>query len=84
MLTSMVKRMDVAAITSLKEARDGTWKGGVRSLGLAEGGVDWALDDENAALVSDATKAKVEQAKKDIVAGTLKVHDYVTDNACPM
>jgi basic membrane protein A len=28
--------------------------------------------------------AAVEKAKADIIAGTVKVHDYMTDNKCPV
>ena len=83
MLTSMLKRVDVAVYNSAKAAKDGTWKPGVTVLGLAEGGVDWALDDNNKSLVTDDMKAKVEAAKADIVGGKVQVHDYMADNACP-
>jgi basic membrane protein A len=83
MLTSMVKRVDLAAYNSFMGAKDGTWASGVSALGLAEGGVDWALDENNAPLVSDDMKAKVEQAKAEIIAGKIVVHDYMSDNACP-
>jgi len=83
MLTSMVKRVDVAAYNAFKTAMDGTWKPGIQVLGLAENGVDWALDDNNKALISDDMKAKVNQAKAGIIAGKIKVHDYMSDNACP-
>jgi len=52
-------------------------------LGLAEDGVGWALDDNNKPLVTADMQAKVEAAKKDIVGGTIKVHDYMDDSACP-
>jgi basic membrane protein A and related proteins len=84
MLTSMVKRVDVATYDSFKEAADGTWKPGVTVLGLKEGGVDWALDENNAALVTPAMKARADQAKADIIAGTVQVHDYMSDNACKL
>jgi len=83
MLTSMVKRVDVAAYNAFKTAMDGTWKPGIQVLGLAENGVDWALDDNNKALIGDGMKTKVNQAKADIIAGKIKVHDYMSDNACP-
>jgi len=83
MLTSMVKRVDVAAYNSFKSAMDGTWKPGFQALGLAEGGVDWALDEHNKALISSEMKARVDQAKADIIAGKIKVHDYMSDNTCP-
>ena len=59
------------------------WKGGITELGLKEAGVDAAFDEYNKPLVTDAMKAKVETAKADIIAGKIKVHDYVADNACP-
>ncbi len=81
-LTSMLKRVDVAAYNALKGGKDGTWKAGIQNLGLAEGGVDWALDDNNAKLVTPEMKAAVEKAKADIVSGKIKVHDYMADNSC--
>ncbi|TIT93809.1 MAG: BMP family ABC transporter substrate-binding protein, partial [Mesorhizobium sp.] len=51
--------------------------------GLKEGGVDYAMDDNNKALVTDEMKAAVEKAKADIIAGKVQVHDYTTDNNCP-
>ena len=82
MLTSMIKRVDLAAYQSFKAAQAGTWKGGVQVLGLKEGGVDWALDQYNEKLVTPEMKAKVEQAKADIIAGKIIVHDYMSNNAC--
>jgi basic membrane protein A len=82
MLTSMVKHVDVAAYNSFKTAKDGTWKSGVTTLGLKEGGVDYAYDKYNEKLLTADMKAKVDQAKADIIAGKITVHDYTTDNAC--
>ena len=83
MLTSMVKRVDVAAYNSLKAMQDGTWQAGFQALGLAQGGVDWALDEHNEALITAEMKSAVEAAKKAIIAGEIKVHDYMSDNTCP-
>jgi basic membrane protein A len=77
MLTSMVKRVDVAVYNAFK----GT-KPGVQSLGLKEGGVDYAMDEHNAKLVSADMKKKVDAAKADIIGGKLKVIDYMAANAC--
>jgi basic membrane protein A len=77
MLTSMVKRVDVAVYNAFK----GT-KPGVQSLGLKEGGVDYAMDEHNAKLVSADMKRKVDAAKADIIAGKIKVIDYMAANAC--
>jgi len=83
MLTSMMKRVDLATYNAFKTAKDGTWKSGLQVLGLKEEGVDWALDDNNKPLITADMKAKVDDAKKDIISGAIKVHDYTTDNACP-
>jgi basic membrane protein A len=77
MLTSMVKRVDVAVANSFKQH-----KPGMTSLGLKEGGVDYALDKNNEKLVTPEMKAKVDAAKADIVSGKIKVIDYMANNAC--
>jgi len=77
MLTSMVKRVDVAVYNSFKQH-----KPGVTSLGLKEGGVDYALDQHNAKLVGADMKAKVDAAKADIISGKIKVIDYMAANKC--
>ena len=82
MLTSMVKRVDVAAYNAFKSAMDGTWQPGIQNLGLAEGGVDWALDEHNEALISAEMKAAVDAAKAAIIAGDIQVQDYMADGRC--
>ena len=82
-LTSMLKRVDVAAYQTMKDAMSGNFETGVRVLGLAEGGVGWALDENNAALITDDMKAKLDIASADIVSGNISVHDYRSDNNCP-
>jgi basic membrane protein A len=81
-LTSMLKRVDLAAYNSFKSAQTGGWKGGTQVLGLKEGGVDWALDKDNEKLITPEMKAKVDEAKADIVSGKIVVHDYMSDNSC--
>ena len=83
MLTSMLKRVDVAASNAIMGAKNGTGKPGILNLGLAEDGVGWALDEHNKSLISDEMKNLVQQAQKDIVAGRIVVHDYMADNNCP-
>jgi basic membrane protein A len=83
MLTSMMKRVDLATYNAFKTAQDGTWKPGLQVLGLKEEGVGWAFDDNNKPLITADMQAKVEAAKKDIIDGTIKVHDYTEDNNCP-
>jgi basic membrane protein A len=77
-LTSMVKRVDVAVYNAASKTTPG-----LTVLGLKEGGVDVALDEHNAKLVTAAMKAKVDAARADIIAGKIKVADYMADpNAC--
>jgi basic membrane protein A and related proteins len=83
-LSSMLKRVDVAAYKSFSDAKAGSWKGGVQVLGLAEQGVDWALDDNNKALITAEMQAAVDKAKADIIAGATKVHNFTDDNKCPV
>ena len=84
-LTSMLKRVDVVVENALVEAADdATFKGGrSRVADLSNGGVDYALDEHNAALITDEMKAKVDDLKAKIIAGEIKVHDYTTDSTCP-
>ena len=82
MLTSMVKRVGVAAYESYAAAQNGTWSAGVSVMGLAEGGVDWALDEHNRALVTADMEDKVNAIKASIIAGDISVHDYMSDNTC--
>jgi basic membrane protein A len=82
-LTSMLKRVDVAVYQAFKDASEGNFTTGFSALGVAEGGVDYALDENNANLVTDEMKAAVEEAKAMISSGELEVHDYTSDSSCP-
>jgi basic membrane protein A len=77
LLTSMVKRTDVAVAQAFAGVQPGT-----TTLGLKEGGVDYALDQHNHKLVTPAMRQKVDAAKADIIAGRLKVADYTVANTC--
>ena len=76
-LTSMIKRVDLAVYEAFKTAKDGTWKAGVRSLGVAEGGVGFSLDQHNRGLITAEMEKRLQQARADIVAGKIKVTDYM-------
>lgn len=81
-LTSMLKRVDVATYNAFKSAQDGTWEPGVQVLGLAEGGVGWALDEHNADLVSEEMRTRVGEIERAIVAGEIEVHNYSDSDSC--
>ena len=84
MLTSMVKRVDVAAYQYFMDAHKGMFSAGVMQLGLAEDGVDWAVDEHNQALVAGEIEAAVAAAKEGIISGEIAVHNYEDDQSCPM
>ncbi|MGE4421477.1 MAG: BMP family protein [Pseudodesulfovibrio sp.] len=75
-LTSMVKRVDLAVFEAMRDAQNGDWEPGLKVLGLAEGGVDYAMDKYNEALITPEMKARVEQAKADIISGKIVVTNY--------
>lgn len=75
-LTSMMKSVNVAVYDTIKDLKDGKFTGGVQRFGLANKGVDYAMDENNKSLVSDADKAKLESIRKDIISGKIKVPDY--------
>ncbi len=80
-LTSMIKRVDVAVYESMKAGAD--LETSPQTLGLKEQGVGYALDEFNAPLVTEDMKTTVDAAAAAIIAGTTVVHDYRTDNTCP-
>ena len=82
-LTSMLKRVDVAAYETFMDAKNDAFTSGVQILGVAEGGVDWALDENNKSLITADIKAAIDSARADILSGKVKVHDYLTDSNCP-
>jgi basic membrane protein A len=76
-LTSMLKRTDVAVAQAFRGVQPG-----VTALGLKEGGLDLAFDDNNAKLVTPEMRRRVDAAKADIVAGRIKVIDYTAASSC--
>ncbi|MEL7276537.1 MAG: BMP family ABC transporter substrate-binding protein [Pseudomonadota bacterium] len=82
-LTSMLKRVDNAVFNTFSDAMNDSWSTGFNVNGLAENGVGFAMDDNNAELVSADMLAAVEAAAAAISAGEIEVHDYTSDGACP-
>ncbi|HEX8477967.1 MAG TPA: BMP family ABC transporter substrate-binding protein [Telluria sp.] len=83
MLTSMVKRVDVAIYDSFTQVKNGTWKPGLSYKGVKEGGVDWVVDKDNRAVVTADMEKRVNAARADIISGKVKVIDYRAANRCP-
>ena len=84
-LTSMLKRVDNAVYNSfMLSGDDATFEPGRLDLGLADEGVDYALDEHNADLITDEMQQRVDELKAQVIAGEIEVHDYYTDNDCPL
>jgi len=81
-LTSMMKRVDNAVYQAFTDGPD--METGFNVMGLSNGGVGYALDDNNAKLVTPEMKAAVDEAADKIASGELKVHDYMSDDSCPV
>jgi len=72
-MTSMVKGVDAVTFDAIRRVRDGTFRGGIYSYGLKEGGVGYIYDDHNRSLIPPDVIARVEQLKAEIIAGRIKV-----------
>ncbi|OOY19085.1 BMP family ABC transporter substrate-binding protein [Thioclava sp. DLFJ5-1] len=81
-LTSMLKRVDNAVYDAFSAGPD--LKPGIKVMGLAQNGVGVAMDDNNKSLVTPEMEKAVEQAKADIASGKIEVHDYMSDDSCPV
>ena len=82
MLTSMVKRVGVATFEVFTAAEGGSFTPGVDARGLKENGVGWTLDEHNRDLVTAEMETKLGEISAKIIAGDIKVHDYMADNSC--
>ncbi len=72
-LSSMVKKVDVAVYQIIKETIDNKFKGGVKVFGLKEDGVAYVYDDNNKALIPDEINKKVNVLRDKIIKGEIKV-----------
>ncbi|MEJ6390653.1 BMP family lipoprotein [Gymnodinialimonas ulvae] len=80
-LTSMVKRVDVAVYDSFSAD---SIEAGIFVYGLAEDGVGYAMDEFNMELVTEDMIAAVDAAREQIIAGELAVHNFTDDGSCPV
>lgn len=73
MLTSMVKRVDVAVEREIGSVVRGEFKGGIVDHGLKEEGVGYALDDFNRGLLTPQMIERVDALADSIVSGAIAV-----------
>jgi basic membrane protein A len=74
-LTSMVKRVDNAVYQIVRDKVEGRFKGGIHVYGLDNEGIGYAMDEYNAKLIPPDVIREVEEAKKKIIRGEIKVTD---------
>lgn len=67
-VTSMIKRGDVAVFDIVKDTLEGRFKGGMNVFGLEEAGVDYVHEGPHAARIPESVKARVEAFRADVVA----------------
>jgi len=81
-LTSMLKRVDNAVYKAMTDGPE--METGFNVMGIANGGIDYAMDEHNAPLVDASLKDEIDGVAAKIASGELVVHDYMSDNACPV
>ncbi|MEN9060677.1 BMP family lipoprotein [Ponticoccus litoralis] len=81
-LTSMLKRVDVAVYDAMS-AGEGLETGKTVTLGLAEEGVGYAVDENNESLITEEMAAAAEEAKQKIIDGKIEVVSYYANDSCP-
>ena len=77
-LTSMVKKVDVGVVETVRAYLAGQLKGGVVELGLEKDGVGYVYDEHNKDLIPAAVIKRVEDLKQQIIRGEIKV-PYLKD-----
>jgi len=80
-LTSMLKRVDNAVYDAMTAGT--ALEAGFNVMDLSNGGVGYAVDEFNEALITPEMTAALETAQAAIVAGEISVHNYNSDETCP-
>ncbi|HUJ09482.1 MAG TPA: BMP family ABC transporter substrate-binding protein [Verrucomicrobiae bacterium] len=75
-LTSMLKRVDLAVFRVIQEAQEGKFVAGVKRYGLADKGVDYSVDQYNQNILTKSVRQRADELKAEIIAGKIVVPDY--------
>jgi basic membrane protein A len=75
-LTSMLKRVDLAVYATIEDAQAGKFTGGLKRFGLADNGVDYSVDQFNERILPQAVRDRADELKAQIIAGKIDVPDY--------
>lgn len=75
-LTSMLKRVDLAVKDTIERTQNSKFEAGKFSWGIKEGAIDFSVDEHNRAILSPEIEKKANEAKQKILKGEIKVPDY--------
>jgi len=78
-LTSILKRIDVAVFQTIADVQGAKFTGGKIEFGVANGGIDYALDRHNEGVLTPEIRKKLEELKRQISNGSIKVPDYYVE-----
>jgi basic membrane protein A len=74
-LTSMIKRVDVAVFETIKSAKDGSFQSGARVFGLKEDAIGFVYDENNRKLIPEDVHKRVMELRQQIIDGSIAVPD---------
>jgi len=80
-LTSMLKRVDIAVFSTIEDMRNSKFSQGVKRYGLSNDGVGFSIDQFNKGLLSEDILVQVNKLKSNIEQGSIRVPDYYVENA---
>jgi basic membrane protein A len=72
-VTSMVKRADVAVFDTIVGVTKGRFEGGMHVFGVSDGAIDYVHEGPHAVLLPKAVVARVEQLRDEIASGRVTV-----------
>ena len=72
-VTSMVKRGDVAVFDTIRAALDRKFSGGMHVFGIKDGAIDYVHEGPHAEHIPEAVKREVDRLKADVVSGKIAV-----------
>lgn len=75
-LTSMLKRVNLAVFATIEEAKAGKFTGGIKRFGLPDKGVDYAVDQYNEKILPESVRRRADELKAEIIPGEIVVPDY--------
>ena len=75
-LTSMIKRVDLAVLGTIELETSGKFEGGTVSMGLKDRGIDFSVDEFNRSLLTPAIEKKANELRDQIIQKKIEVPDY--------